>query len=76
MNGAIINKKNESMRNWSSKKVEKMLQVLTRFLDDESGATAIEYAFIASLIAVAAIVAMGAVGNALENTFNDVAGEL
>ncbi len=58
------------------KRVDEMLRVLTRFLDDESGATSIEYAFIASLIAVAAIVAMGAVGNALENTFNDVASEL
>lgn len=43
------------------------------FLKDESGATAIEYGLIAALIAVAAIGAFGAVGNGLENTFQNVA---
>ena len=52
------------------------MKTFARFMNDESGATAIEYGLIAALIAVAAIVAMGAVGNGLQNTFNDVAGEL
>ena len=47
--------------------------VLARFLDrvgrDEAGATAIEYGLMAALISVAAITAMGALGNTLSNTF-------
>ena len=39
---------------------------------DRDGATAIEYGLIAALISIAAITAMGAVGNALNNTFNFV----
>lgn len=38
-------------------------------LNDDQGATAIEYGLIAALIAVAAITAMGALGNSLSNTF-------
>ena len=52
------------------------MKTFARLMNDESGAAAIEYGLIAALIAVAAIVAMGAVGNGLQNTFNDVAGEL
>lgn len=37
---------------------------------DDAGATAIEYGLIAALIAVAAITAMGTLGNTLTNTFN------
>jgi pilus assembly protein Flp/PilA len=40
---------------------------------DEQGATAIEYGLIAALIAVAAITAMGALGNQLTGTFTEVA---
>ncbi|MFA5123048.1 Flp family type IVb pilin [Zavarzinia sp.] len=42
----------------------------------ERGATAIEYALIAALIAVAAIAAMQLVGNGVSNTFNSVADKL
>lgn len=52
------------------------MKTFARFMKDESGATAIEYGLIAALIAVAAIVAMGAVGNGLVNTFESVSGEL
>ena len=41
-------------------------------LVDESGATAIEYGLIAALIAVAAITALGMVGNELSTTFSTV----
>ena len=44
-------------------------------LRDEQGATAIEYGLIAALIAVAAITAMGSLGNSLTNTFNTVSGK-
>lgn len=43
---------------------------------DEAGATAIEYGLIAALIAVAAIVGMGALGDSLDTTFNNVSTEL
>lgn len=38
-------------------------------LNDQDGATAIEYGLIAALVAVAAITAMGSLGNSLSNTF-------
>ncbi len=47
-----------------------------KMLKDSKGATAIEYGLIAALIAVAAITAMGTVGNKLENTFNNVSNSL
>lgn len=46
------------------------------FFRDERGATAIEYALIASLIGLVLIAAFGAVGGALDGTFNDVAAGL
>ena len=47
-----------------------------KLLKDEQGATAIEYGLIAALIAVAAITAMGALGDQLDNTFTTVSDEL
>ena len=44
-----------------------MLKLLAR---DETGATAIEYALIASLIAVAAIVSMNSLGNEVTASFS------
>lgn len=38
---------------------------------EEKGATAIEYGLIAALIAVAAITAMGALGNSISNTMTN-----
>ena len=46
--------------------------MLQKFLQDESGATAIEYGLLAALIAVAAITALQAVGNELSTTFSTV----
>ncbi len=46
------------------------------FFNDESGVTAIEYALIAALIAVAAIAAFTLVGTNLSNTFSYVASQL
>jgi pilus assembly protein Flp/PilA len=45
-----------------------------RLISDRSGVTAIEYALIASLVAVAAIAAFSLVGTNLSNTFSNVAG--
>ena len=46
-----------------------MSKFVTRFLKDESGATAIEYGLIAALIAVVLITALNAVGGALNTKF-------
>jgi pilus assembly protein Flp/PilA len=47
--------------------------MLTNFLRDENGATAIEYGLIAALIAVVIIAALTALGTALTTTFSGVA---
>lgn len=49
---------------------------VSRFLKDESGATAIEYGLIAALIAVAIISALTSVGGKVGGTFNNVAAKL
>ena len=53
-----------------------MLSIIMKLFRDESGATAIEYALIAALVAVAAVAAMTSVGTSLSTTFNDVATKL
>ena len=50
-----------------------MLSIFRRLMKNEHGATAIEYTLIASLIAVAAIVAMRSVGGKISNTLSNVA---
>jgi len=50
-----------------------MSQFVSRFIKDESGATAIEYGLIAALIAVVIITAVSTVGKNLGATFNNVA---
>ncbi|WP_333825812.1 Flp family type IVb pilin [Pinisolibacter sp.] len=52
------------------------MTMFARFLKDESGATAIEYGLIASLVAVAIITGAGALGNNLNNTFKNLAGNM
>ncbi len=49
-----------------------MSHLLSRFVRDESGATAIEYGLIAALIAVAIITILTAVGSQLSTTFSHV----
>lgn len=49
---------------------------LFQLVHDTKGATAIEYGLIAALIAVAAITALGNVGNKLGTTFNNVSSQL
>jgi pilus assembly protein Flp/PilA len=51
---------------------ETMSKFVTRFLKDESGATAIEYGLIAALIAVAIATILGIVGGKLITTFTSV----
>jgi pilus assembly protein Flp/PilA len=49
-----------------------MTKFVTRFLKDESGATAIEYGLIAALISVVIVTAVGLVGTELEKTFTTI----
>ena len=49
-----------------------MKNLVSRFLKDESGATAIEYGLIAALIAVVIITAVTTLGGNLEDVFDEV----
>jgi pilus assembly protein Flp/PilA len=49
---------------------------IARFVNDESGATAIEYALIAAGISVAILVAVNSVGTKLTGLFNTIATDL
>jgi pilus assembly protein Flp/PilA len=49
---------------------------MMRFLRDESGATAIEYAFIAMLISLLVIAGASGAGSKLGNHFNNVKNNL
>ena len=49
---------------------------IANFIEDQSGATAIEYGLIAALVSVAAIGAMTAVGDSLNNIFGEVSTQL
>lgn len=53
-----------------------MLTTIRNLWTDESGATAIEYGLIAALVSVAAIVALGNMGQSLVNIFSVVDSEL
>ncbi len=53
-----------------------MVQILRRFLADTYGATAIEYALIASLISLGALTAMGSMGASLSDMFGFVSAQL
>jgi pilus assembly protein Flp/PilA len=49
-----------------------MKKFISKFMSDESGATAIEYGLIAALIAVVIIAAVTALGTNIEAAFTDV----
>lgn len=50
--------------------------ILGEIASDTSGATAIEYGLIAALVSIAAITAMGSLGNTLSNTFTYVSNQM
>ncbi|WP_068075961.1 Flp family type IVb pilin [Novosphingobium lentum] len=52
------------------------MKFIKKLFADNEGATAIEYGLIAALVAVAAITAMGSLGNSLSTTFNTVSGQM
>jgi pilus assembly protein Flp/PilA len=53
-----------------------MKSLISRFVKDESGATAIEYGLIGALISVIIIAAVKLVGSNLSQTFNKIAQNL
>jgi pilus assembly protein Flp/PilA len=53
-----------------------MVSVIKRFVQDESGATAIEYGLIAALVSVAAIIALQSLGSSLNSMFSRVSSTL
>ena len=56
--------------------INKFRKFLAIRLNDQSGATAIEYGLIAALIAVAAIAAMQGLGDSLKSTFNSTSSSM
>jgi len=50
--------------------------MFNRFIKDESGATAIEYGLLASLVAVAIIGALTTLGSKLQTVFGQVSAQL
>ena len=52
------------------------MNIVARFANDESGATAIEYGLIAALIAVGIIAAATTLGNGLSGLFNGIGNKL
>jgi pilus assembly protein Flp/PilA len=57
-------------------KVMKMKTLLRALLNEDSGQDLIEYALIAALIALGAIVAMGGLSNQISNEFNSIGNSL
>jgi pilus assembly protein Flp/PilA len=53
-----------------------LTKLISRFLKDESGATAIEYGLIAALVAVVLVGALTALGSQLSTTFDSIKGTL
>ena len=49
-----------------------MLQLFSRFLSDESGATAIEYCLIAVGLSIVIITAVNGIGSSLNTNFSSV----
>lgn len=52
------------------------MKTVARFMNDESGATAIEYGLIAALISVGIIAAATTLGNGLSGLFNGIGNKL
>jgi pilus assembly protein Flp/PilA len=53
-----------------------MKKLVQRFLDNESGATAIEYGLIAAGISVAIIAVVNGLGTKLNTTFSSISSQL
>jgi pilus assembly protein Flp/PilA len=56
--------------------MNRMLTAAVRFVRNDEGQDLIEYALLAALIALAAVVAMQATGTSINGLFNTVSGRL
>jgi pilus assembly protein Flp/PilA len=54
----------------------KMLQLFHNLLTEESGQDLIEYALVAGLIGLGAVIAMGSLATSIGNAFNSVGSQL
>lgn len=63
---------NKKTLSHGSEKVRAMKNIIAKFMDDENGATAIEYGLIAALIGVGIITAAGLVGENLNGIFTRI----
>jgi len=55
---------------------ETAMKLLRALMADRQAATAVEYGLLAALVSVAALTAIGQLGNALSNTFVAVANDM
>ena len=53
-----------------------MGNAMVQFLNDEEGATALEYGLLAALIAAAIVAAVTQLGTTVSNTFNSIGGDM
>ena len=53
-----------------------MLKSLRSFVNDDAGATAIEYALLSALIAIAIVTALNALGSRLSAEFSEISSAL
>jgi pilus assembly protein Flp/PilA len=53
-----------------------MRKFVLRFVNDETGATAIEYGLIAAGISIAIIAAVNSIGTSLNSTFSSISSQL
>ncbi|MFD0949222.1 Flp family type IVb pilin [Paraperlucidibaca wandonensis] len=56
--------------------MKKLQELMAKLRRDEKGATVIEYALIAALVSIAAIVAFQTLGTKVSSTMNNVSGQL
>ena len=52
------------------------IKEIKKFLSDESGATMVEYALMAGLIAAVCVAAATGIGTAVQSTFTEISGAL
>jgi pilus assembly protein Flp/PilA len=69
-------RKEQAIRNLEQQSKEHTMSIFNRFMNDESGATAIEYSLIAALVSVAIITVLGTVGTELTNVFTKIGNSL
>jgi len=53
-----------------------MRNLVLRFVNDQRGATAIEYALIAAGISIVIVVAVNSIGTSLNSTFSSISSQL